>query len=139
MKYSESADYLDYLRAKADGDLVGALRALRRCVTIPEIQSSKKQHAHLLQLLGDVCFDKGDLAEALGMYQAAERIDPDSLLMQYYFAKFLAEKLKDKLAAVLKCDAIIKVATQNPFPATESDFGSEEYKKKAEELRRRCC
>jgi len=135
MKYSENLSYMRYLDSKARGDMVSARDALAQCLREPAFKQDPLQHADLLQRMGDLCFDSGDQKGALGYYHEAEERNPDSLLVKYYFAKFLGEKLGDIPAATAKCDSIISIARRNPFPESEDDFGSLAYIRKAEELK----
>jgi tetratricopeptide (TPR) repeat protein len=135
MKFSESADYMLYIDAKARGDIFSAKRAIEMCIVTPEFRSNRAQHAYLLQLMGKLYFDSGNTTEALQHYHRAEDVDPESLLVKLFFAKFLVEQLNDKQSAIAKCEQIISLALENPFPESDDDFGSAEYIEKAKTLK----
>jgi hypothetical protein len=86
--------------------------------------------------MGDLFFLEGDLPEALRRYELSEQADPTSLLAKYYFAKFLGEKVGDVQGAIAKCDLIIRLAREQPMPASDDDFGTDAYIAKAQELKR---
>lgn len=136
MKYSENLSYVRYLDCKAKGDIPGAKQALEACLHEDAFRNNPIQHADLLQRMGDLCQEAGSRHEAIRYHELAEKADPSSLLVKYYFAKFMAEKLNDNAAAIAKCDQIIALAQREPFPESDDDFGSATYIEKAEKLRR---
>ena len=135
MKYSENPNYAQYMNLYAAGNLAGAKKALLACVADFANSGSSAQRADILQRIGGIDFELGDAESALRLYRESEAVDPDSLLAVFYFAKFLAEKVRDFAAAKAKCDEVISRATANPFPESEEDFASEEYVRMATKLR----
>jgi tetratricopeptide (TPR) repeat protein len=137
MKYSESRNYQDFIAYKAQGDFEGAKQALLRC--LEELSDKDRvQKADLLQRIGDLFFEQNDSTRALEYYDKSEATDPESLLAPYYYAKFLAEKLRSYESAIAKCDSIIARAKASPFAATEDDFSSDDYLRMAHDLKQAC-
>ena len=134
MKYSQSRNYLDYMDAYAAGDLQRARTALEACLGEVQQSGSPAQQADLLQRIGGIEHELGNVADALKFFRESESADRDSLLAKYQFARFLAEKLMDHDAARRKCDEILELATVRPFAESEDDFGSEEYQRMAKAL-----
>jgi tetratricopeptide (TPR) repeat protein len=137
MKYSENPRYREFMERKARGDLEGARQSLIACMNELE-EAERIQRSDLLQRIGNLCFEQGDAATALDYYDRSESVDPGSLLAPYYYAKFLAEKLKQHERAIAKCDDIIARATASPFQESADDFGSLDYIRMAEELKQKC-
>jgi hypothetical protein len=99
------------------------------------IQKARGQRSPDNEIAGLLAALRGDTDGALDCMNRAETADPDSLLVKYYTAEFLGLRLGDKAAAVKKCDLIISSAQSHPFVETEEDFGSEAYRKRAEQLK----
>jgi tetratricopeptide (TPR) repeat protein len=137
MKYSELDSYREYIEAKAQGDNDRAELMLQRCLENLEIQQSPSQTSDLWQRLGEARYLRGDAAGALDCMKRAEAADPSSLLVKLYFAEFLGLRLGNKTGAVAKCDLIIDSTKSQPFAETDDDFGSEHYRRKAEELKQK--
>jgi tetratricopeptide (TPR) repeat protein len=135
MKYSELDAFREYIEAKAQGDNDRAELMLKRCLENVEIQRSPSQLADLWQRLGEARYLRGDTHGALDCMNRAEAADPESLLVKYYIAEFLGLRLGDKAAAAEKCDLIVSLARSHPFVETDDDFGSDAYRKKAEQLK----
>lgn len=138
MKYSENAEYLEYIARKSRGDLEGAKRALLECLNHVEAEGNHIQVSDLLQRIGHVLFEQGDSAGALEYYEKSESSAPTSLLAPYYYAKFLAETVKDYDRAIAKCDSIISKATATHLDETDEDYGSATYIRMATELKQAC-
>jgi tetratricopeptide (TPR) repeat protein len=138
MKRSENQNYRDYMDRYAHDDYRAAREALDRCIAdlrreaVPEAA----QESDFIRRMGDLFFLESDLPEALRLYQLSEQADPTSLLAKYFFAKFLGEKAGDVRAAIAKCDQIIRLALQQPTPASDDDLGTDAYIAKAQELKR---
>lgn len=138
MKYSEIADYKQYGICVGANDYAGALKALEKCLAMPEIKINLVQHADLMQRKGIIYFRLGDVKRAIECFDKSESIDPTSLLVPYLYAKFLLNQLGDFATAIDKCDEIIARALAHPFPETDDDLSSEWYVKKASELKDIC-
>ena len=135
MKYSENANYQRYMSSYAEGDLVAAKAALLACASDFEQSGAAAHRADLLQRIGSIEHQLGDTEAALQCFRSSEALDPESLLVRIQFAKFLAEKVNDKQAALAKCDEIVSRARANPLPESESDYGSDEYAQMAEAIK----
>ena len=135
MKYSESSDYMDYVRSKATGDIAAAKASLAACLRQPALRTEPDQYADLLQRMGELCFLEGNREEAVSHYAESERANPKSLLVKYYRAEFLGKRIGDKRAAIEICDLIISIAHDEPFAETEDDFSSDAYVEKAQQLK----
>lgn len=70
---------------------------------------------------------KGEIDKALDFYLKSEKIDEESLLAKYQFAKFLADKLRRYDKAIKKCDEIISEASSHPRQKSEEDLSSKHY------------
>lgn len=138
MKYSENSSYMEYISCKADGDIEGAKHALLRCLDDPVLVANSVQRSDLLQRIGGLCFEQGDTEKAIDYYDKSEACDPSSLLTSFYYAKFLAEKIKEYGRAVEKCDAILAKASASPFDESDDDFGSADYIRMATDLKNVC-
>lgn len=136
MKYSENSNYMKYMIHKMNQDIESAKQFLALCIKDFESGGNTAQRSDLLQRMGDLCFLEGDKSDALRYYRLSEKYYPNSLLVKYYFARFLAQNMKDSPAAIEKCDIIIEIAKNNPFEDSEDDFGSEKYISMANELKR---
>lgn len=137
MKYSENRNYQEFMSRKANGDIEGAKQALLKC--LDELsETDLVQRSDLLQRIGDLFFEQGNIVKALEYYESSESCDPSSLLSPYYYAKFLSEKLHEYERAIAKCDSVIARATASPFKGTKDDFSSDDYVRMARELRQRC-
>ncbi len=138
MLYSKNPNYMEYISRKADGDIEGAKHALLRCLDDPSIVGNATQRSDLLQRIGGLFFEQGDTPRALEYFEKASECDPDSLLMSYYYAKFLAEKIKDYERAIERCNAILARAEGAPFGESDDDFSSADYIQMATELKNSC-
>jgi tetratricopeptide (TPR) repeat protein len=132
MKFSESHNYIQYINSRASGDLPSAKQAVQACLDTPEFKESHLQFAFLLQLQGDLYFETEDTEKALHYYQRAEDIDSDAIVVMYFFARFLAERIKDPKAALAKCDRIIAIVSQKSAKVDRTDA---EYVEKATALK----
>jgi tetratricopeptide (TPR) repeat protein len=139
MRFSENKNYLEYINQYASEQYKVARLAILRCIDELKAESASTdypaQMSFLLQKTGDLFFLEGQTQEALSHYELSVLTDPDSLLAKYYFAKFLVEKVRDNDAALKKCDEIISIATDSPFPESDDDYGSSDYIKMAIELK----
>jgi tetratricopeptide (TPR) repeat protein len=135
VKYSDNKDYIQYVRAYAQDDYSEATSALDKCLNDPRCRWEAAQIADLLRRKGDLLFLQGSARAALELYCAAEKADPDSLLVKCMHARFLLEKLGDAEQAIKKCEEIISTATKRPFPETSADFSSEYYRDLAEGIK----
>jgi tetratricopeptide (TPR) repeat protein len=136
MNLAESPHYLLFIDAILKKDFDAAKAALLVCLNMPEFKEDPFDHVDILQTLGDVCFQEGDVEKALEYYRESEEINPNEVQDKYFFAKFLAEKIKDTSAAIAKCDQIIALAKKNPFPKIGDGYGSEDFIEKAEVLKK---
>jgi len=138
MHYTQNNNYLKYIEHRASGNIDSALESLKRCIEDPAVQSDAIQHADLLQRIGILFFEKGNTEEAIKHFEQSEKTDPTSLLMPYYYAKFLAESVGRFNEAIAKCETIVDRAQSNPFEESEDDFSSEYYIQMANTLKDEC-
>jgi len=136
MKLSENSDYLEYMRAYANGNYEAACLALNKCLNNPNAEVYDK--AFFLQCLGEISFREKNERQSIEYFQLAETVDSESLLPQYMFAKFLAHKLERYMDAIRKCDDILQAVTKSPHPKVDEDFDSDYYTAKANELKAFC-
>lgn len=135
MKLSENQNYLDYMGHYANENYKLARLSINRCIEDLNTSPDPIQMSELLGIIGKLFFLEGNLLEALHHYELSEKVDPQSLMPKYLFAKFLVENLKDKHLANQKCDEIISIANSYPFPESEDDYGSSDYIRMATELK----
>lgn len=138
MKFSENSHYLEYMYNYANGDYSAARQNLSQCLEDcrKELSCNSIQEADLLRLIGDMFFLEGNRREALKQYRLSEEADPNSMLTKLLIARFLGEKVGDIEAAQKICDDIIKFTKAHSWDESEEDFSSDEYTKKAEELKK---
>lgn len=136
MVRSEHQSYLHYGLCVANDDWAGARSALQKCIDDPAFNSDPIQLSDLLRRMGEIYFELGDRLQATKYFAEAERADPDSLLVKLQIARFVANRLGDKQAAIEQCDAVISLAHNKPYPESDDDFGSADYARSAEELKR---
>lgn len=138
MRYTQNQHYLEHIEHRATGDIDSALESLKLCIETPDVQADVVQHADLLQRIGMLFFEKGDIEKSIYCFEQSEKIDTASLLMPYYYAKFLAERVGRLNEAIVKCETIIRRAENNPFDESEDDFSSSYYIQMAKELKDKC-
>lgn len=117
----------DYVQALSLGRLDEAKACLLLALSSARAVNAEPVVAGVVQRFGELCFSQGDNTTAIFLYEISECLDQNSLLVRLDYAKFLAEKIKDKPGAYKKCNEIIEMARNNPFPETDDDFGSQEY------------
>lgn len=148
MKLSEHKAYIEYGRYIAIYDYNSARQSLTKILQDLETEFQFLQgldaednlglQSFILQSIGDTFFYQGDTKQAIVNYELSISRFPTCLLTQYNFAKFLADKMKDKAAAINKCNEIIIAATKHPFAPSDYDLGSDEYIKMANDLKINC-
>lgn len=136
MRVSDDPHYLSYMNHFASGNYPMARRDLEQCLKSELYPQGFK--AYFLRSIGMTYFHEGNHDKAREYYVLSEQADFSSLLPQYYFAKFLAEKLGDYEEAIAKCEKMIGTAMTSPFPKTEEEFSSDYYLLKATQLKEFC-
>jgi len=136
MELSEDLNYINYINQFADRKYESALVALEKCLENASGDHVKK--SFILGLIADVYFHDGKIEKCFEYFSMSEVADTESLQPKLFFAKFLANKLKNYDSAVKKCEEIVRLATQSPSVKTDDDFGSDYYISKAEEIRSFC-
>lgn len=135
MKFSENANYLEYISAFADNRYELAGESLEKCLNDVERTFEK---SFLLSQLGEIAFLQGYVDRSIGYFESAVEADSMSLQPRYIFAEFLARKLGRLDEAINRCDQIILSAEENPFEESDEEFSSDYYIAKANELRDWC-
>jgi tetratricopeptide (TPR) repeat protein len=136
MNLSENQHYLSYMKLFVDRKYDSAVAELEECMN--DFRGDQIKESFLLSVIGNVYFSDGKIEKSLEYYSMSEMADAGSLQPKFYFAKFLAEKLKSYDKAIKKCEEIVRLAEKNPCDKTDDDFGSEYYISKAEEIRSFC-
>jgi tetratricopeptide (TPR) repeat protein len=141
MKFSDNKNYQEYMRHYPRGDYLSARLAIERCQTDLQAESDlpdPTQSSYLFKVIADLFFLEGNKAEAVRHYELSEKADPTSLIAIYYYAKFLAEKLREVGGAEKKCDRIIELANNPSFNFPENDLSRDEYIEMATQLKLLC-
>lgn len=127
MKLSELNKYREYMFCLVEKKYNEAEQALKLCIQIAKAEKDKDALIFFIQNMGDLYFVKNDKKKAVNFYAEAEKIDKNSPLAKYQFAKFLTDKLKQYDQAIEKCSEVIEVASAKPWTETEYDFNSTHY------------
>jgi tetratricopeptide (TPR) repeat protein len=136
MKLSENEHYLNHMKLFVDRRYDSAVEELGQCLN--DFRGDKINESFLLSVIGNIYFSDGKIEKSIEYYSMSELADAESLQPKFYFAKFLAEKLKKYGEAIKKCEEIAHLAEKNPRDETDDDFGGEYYISKAEEIRSFC-
>lgn len=135
MKFSDSKNYLSYIDRTANGDIKGAMQAIKRCLL--EFRAPQ-QYSFLLQVLGNLHFLIGDVENSKKCFSESELADPTSLICKYLYAKFLADKLMEYENAIKKCNEIGSILASERSRQIDDNISDSQYSEMITELRKFC-
>jgi tetratricopeptide (TPR) repeat protein len=137
MRLSDSINYMEHGKLYAQGDLRGAANALRRCIAEMDPATERDKIAFLWQRMGSLAFEEGRIGESVHMYEKAQEICPESLILKVQFARFLHEKVKLPDRADAICDEVVSTYKSKQLGGSFAPNENVDCEKMALELKSR--
>lgn len=107
-------------------DYSKAEQSLDVCIELAKKEDDGNMISYLTQKKGDLIFLMGEREKAIEYYQIAENYLGDAL-SKYYFARFMADSLRDYRKSIAKCQEVIDLVSSEKWVQLEDDLDKSYY------------